>query len=123
MVKRYEEFINESRIYTTAIVALFYKNKILVLQRSSTAPWMPNKWSLVGGVIREVKEEINLIPYDIEFIQKKRTKDGYISYFTGSLKSDKVKLNFENSNYKFIDKKEILSLNVVPYIKEFIYGL
>jgi mutator protein MutT len=137
-VKNFKQFVNEKYDYnnhTTAIIALFYNDKILIIQRGSTAPWMPNKWSLVGGVVddgesdeyavkREVKEEIGLTPNNVKLIEKIKTDDiGYITYFTGTIHSNKIKLDYENQNYKFIDKNQINDFDFVPYIKDFIFNL
>ena len=45
---------------------------------------------------------------------------GEIYYFNGELESENVKLDYENSTFKFIAKDEINNYDFVPYIKEFI---
>lgn len=117
----------------TVVIALFYNKKLLILQRGSTAPWMPNKWSLVGGIVdkgedfktaitREVSEEIGLTPLNIKYINTLGTQaDGNIIYFIGQLNSDDVILDYENQNYSFITIDEIEKYNFVPYIVDFIY--
>ena len=96
---------------------------------------MPNKWSLVGGVvdsgeepkeaiIRECFEEIGLKPINVSFNHKIMTNDsGEIYYFNGELESENVKLDYENSTFKFIAKDEINNYDFVPYIKEFIIDI
>ena len=118
--------------FKTSVIALLNKNKILILQRGSTANWMPNKWSIVGGVIeegevpieamiRECEEEIGLKPSNVYYDHKIMTNDsGEIYYFLGTLESTDVKLDYENSAYKFISKDEINNYDFVPYVKEFI---
>lgn len=120
----------------TSVIALFYNKKLLILQRGDTAPWMPNKWSLVGGsvdegedtmwtVIREAKEEIGLGGFNnIQFIKKIQTTDiGEIHYFIAELDNDNVVLNYENKDYRFISIDEIGNYNFVPYVKDFIKNI
>jgi len=121
--------------FKTGVIALFYENKILILKIGSTAPWMPNKWSIVGGVIednetpknailREGFEEIGLIPKNVSFKYKKETDDcGTIFYYSGILENNDVKLDYENSEFKFITKDEVDNYDFVPHVKEFIIQL
>ncbi len=118
--------------YNTSVAALFHNDKMLILKRGATAPWMPNKWSLVGGgidddetpkqaALRECKEEINLIPINLQYQKKIKTNDiGIIHYFIGDLTSNNITLDYENSEYKFITKDEINNHSFVPYLIEFI---
>ena len=118
--------------FRTSVIGLVNDNKVLILQRGSTANWMPNKWSIVGGVIeegevpieamiRECEEEIVLKPSNVYYDHKIMTNDsGEIYYFVGTLESRDVKLDYENSAYKFISKDEINNYDFVPYVKEFI---
>ena len=131
-----ESLLNEdenlTNNYNTSVVALFHNDKMLILKRGATAPWMPNKWSLVGGEIdddenpkqaalRECKEEINLIPINLQYQKKIKTNDiGIIHYFIGDLTSNNITLDYENSEYKFITKDEINNYPFVPYLIEFI---
>jgi len=124
-----ENLINN---YNTSVAALFHNDKMLILKRGATAPWMPNKWSLVGGgidddetpkqaALRECKEEINLIPINLQYQKKIKTNDiGVIHYFIGDLTSNNITLDYENSEYKFITKDEINNYTFVPYLIEFI---
>ena len=121
--------------FKTSVIVLLNDNKALILKRGSTAPWMPNKWSLVGGgieegenpkeaIMRECLEEIGLKPNNVSFDHKIMTVDtGEIYYFYGELESQNIKLDYENSNYKFITKDEINNYDFVPYIKEFILSV
>lgn len=118
-----------------AVAALLYGGKVLILLRGSDAPWEPNKWSLVGGgveqdeteenaIARESIEEIGMYPENIQFIKRISTPDiGEIAYFKGTLPSNKVVLNFENTEYRFIDVDEVDDFNFVPYVKDVIQGL
>lgn len=121
--------------FRTSVIGLFNKGKILILQRGSTANWMPNKWSIVGGVvdegenpkeaiIRECFEEVGLKPKNVFFDYNIMTDDsGEIYYYHGNLESNKVKLDYENSNYAFISKSEIDNYDFVPHVKDFIIKL
>jgi 8-oxo-dGTP pyrophosphatase MutT (NUDIX family) len=118
--------------YNTSIIALSRNKKILILQRGSTAPWMPNKWSIVGGVVddgedfktavvRETIEEIGQTPKNVQYINKIKTPDsGNIIYFTGSLDFEDVHLDYENQDYKFITQNELSNYQFVPYVVDFL---
>ena len=129
------KYLNENQDYSnynTSVICLFLDNRILILQRGESAPWMPNKWSIVGGVvdsgedyktavIRETNEEIGLTPEDVKFVKKIKTKDaGNIIYFTGRINSDRIVLDYENQKYKLIGENEVNDFDFVPYVKNFL---
>jgi len=123
--------------YKTSVVALFNEdNEVLILQRGKTAPWMPNKWSLVGGVvdagespiesaIREIKEEIGITIDYIDYVTHKTSKDsGELFFFTGNLpKGEIIKLDYENQDYAFVNESNYEVFDFVPDVKEFLMGL
>jgi 8-oxo-dGTP pyrophosphatase MutT (NUDIX family) len=123
---------NKYNNHITCVISLFYNDKLLIVKRGSTAPWMPNKWSLVGGVldddesetetiIRETKEEIGLTPKNVKLIKTIKTNDsGKIVYFIGYLNSNNINLDYENQDYRFISINEIDTFEFVPYVKDFI---
>lgn len=135
-VKTIDEFINESKTdwskCKTSVIALFYDKKVLILQRGSTAQWMPNKWSLVGGIVddgedikkavfRETHEEIGSEPFNVKYINKIKTDDsGTIFYYIGDLKTNKINLDYENSDHRFISINELDEFEFVPHVKDFI---
>ena len=74
-----QQLIMESVENETSIMALFHDGKLLILKRGSTAPWMPNKWSLVGGgvdegespseaIVRETFEETGAIVTELKHV-------------------------------------------------------
>ena len=96
----------------------------LILQRGTTAPWMPNKWALPGGgieqnespeeaVVRECKEEISLTPKNINFLEKINYPDYTMHLFSGEI-SGEPKLNFEHSNFAFINRADLNNYDFVP---------
>lgn len=109
-------------------------NKILLLKRSETAPWMPKKWSLVGGNIdkgerpqqtveREIEEETGLkIKNFIKSFTIERHANSiehvFACRYNGELTD--IKLDNENTNYGWYDVNEIDYLDTVPHLIEFI---
>ena len=78
ILKKYIKiYINESTSKIVdkrkVVAAVIIKDrKVLILQRGETAPWMPCKWNLPGGmvdagetndeaVVREIEEETNIV--------------------------------------------------------------
>jgi len=112
-------------------VATFIINEnteILILQRGETAPWMPNKWNLPGGVIdinenhiqaaiRECKEETNLTILNLNKLVAYTDSDFIITFYYTSTFDGEIKIDYESSNYKWVNKNDILKYDFVPYIK------
>lgn len=110
-------------------------NKILLLKRGDSSKiWMPNKWSLVGGGVdknenpqnackREIKEETGL---DISTIVKtftiERNLDSVEYVFACRYNGDStdVILNYENTNYGWYSVDEMVYLDTVPHLIEYI---
>ncbi len=108
----------------TVICAIIIKdNKILVTQRSSKMI-LPLKWEFPGGklelgeneiecIIREIKEELNI---EIEVLRKLTSNLHFYESFAINLipyianyESGEIYLT-EHAAYKFLDKKDLLSL-------------
>ena len=109
-------------------------NKILLLKRGKGAPWMPNKWSLVGGKID--KKETPLQAVEREIMEetglkaKKFTKSFAIERHGDSIEHvfacryegepTDIELDDENSNYGWYDVSEMEYLDNVPHLIEYI---
>jgi mutator protein MutT len=115
----------------SVVIVVTDKSKILLIKRSNTDEWMPNHWSFPGGHIeigeppykaakRELKEETNL-DGKITYAGVRKTKTGkmYI-YLCDEFKND-VKLNYEHSDHKWVEYKDIDDLeDKTPYVKQII---
>lgn len=110
-------------------------NKILLLKRGGGAPWMPNKWSLVGGGIekdedaetackREIEEETGLvIDKFVESFTIQRHEDSEETIFACRFEGEEIDIevdNSENSNYGWYDVSEMEYLDTVPHLIEYI---
>ncbi|MDA3780821.1 MAG: NUDIX hydrolase [Bacteroidales bacterium] len=109
-------------------------NKILLLKRGETAPWMSNKWSLVGGKIekgetpqqaveREILEETGLeIKKFTKSFTIERHADSIEHIFACRYNGEPtdIKLDNENTNYGWYDVSEMEYLDIVPHLIEFI---
>jgi 8-oxo-dGTP diphosphatase len=125
------EKFKKSRAFTSGI--LVFDGKILILKRGPTAPTYPNMWDTLGGhlveretaeecIIREAKEECGL---DVRIKKAGRVFEYIDEYGRGIaipylLESDsnKVKLSFEHTEFKWIEPKEIKNYNCVPDLIE-----
>lgn len=101
-------------------------SKFLVLKRSETDDWMPNKWSLPGGNIekgetpeiafmREVKEESGLNITKAKHLFNK-LENNYNIYFMASFleNNDSVKISFEHNDFKWVRLSEVKNMDCVP---------
>ena len=114
-------------MYRTAVVILFHQKRVLIVQRGSTASWMPNKWSLVGGIVddgEDVEQAAMREVYEETGISVKRLKpyqtieddeDGAMYFFTAQSPTMDVKIDWENQDYAWISKDEINKYEYVPY--------
>lgn len=89
------------------------EGKILIVKRGSTAPWEPNKWSLVGGVvkqneglddalIREVKEETKLSIYDLNYLTLMKGDTGITYVYTAKTTQEDPVLDWENVDWNWV---------------------
>lgn len=110
-------------------------NKILLLKRGKDAPWMSEKWSLVGGgvekgetpqaaVEREIFEEIGIeINKFIKTFSIQRNPESIETVFACRFDGDTSEIELdtnENTNYGWYDLDEMKFLDTVPNLVEYI---
>jgi 8-oxo-dGTP pyrophosphatase MutT (NUDIX family) len=125
-MKSFQDFL-KGRLPKSATVAVFNNNKLLLLRRSSTAPWMPLHYALTGGGIeegetpedaasREMIEEIGLDipPYELKKVQT-RVENDHVNFVHATVVDNpKITLNFEHDKYEWCDYEDCKKLNLVP---------
>ena len=131
---------------STRIVTSFIKNnnKILILKRSDKVRSMKNLWSGVSGIIEnneipvnrakiEIFEEVGIRENKIELIKSvekiKISSPQYENHeweifsFLFETKETKIKLNWENSDFKWINKNELKNYQTVPNLDKILFNL
>jgi 8-oxo-dGTP pyrophosphatase MutT (NUDIX family) len=122
----------------TSSVAVLYNNKLLLLKRGNSAPWMPNKYCLPGGKIepdeslvdaasRELYEETKisvdsryLTPIDIYYHSSYSKK----AFIYQPKDEPNIILNYEHSDYVWNSVTEIYSRDdTVPSVKKVVKTL
>lgn len=113
-------------------------NRVLLLRRGKTAPYMPGAWNLPGGhaepneslemtAKRELKEEAGLRAQKATFFKTIRfAPEGWeVSYFLAHPGdySGTVKLNYENDAFAWVQPSELAHLKLLPTVKEAIESL
>ena len=115
-------------------VYLFHGDKLLVMLRSNHVSSFQNQYSAISGHIeegetpeeagrREVLEETGISDVEIEKIGKPFPVRWENIVFVvhpmlARTKSDKITLNWENREYRWINVDELSRLNTVPRLKE-----
>jgi len=131
---------------STEIVTVFVKkdNKILLLKRSKKVKTMKELWAGVSGLIEnnepplerakiEIFEEIGLkddqikLEKSIDSMKIKslqyKNHEWVIYPFLFSVKDPKIKLNWENSEYKWILVDELSNYKTVPELEKVLVNL
>jgi 8-oxo-dGTP diphosphatase len=104
------------------------ENKILLARRSKNEDMEPGKWGLPGGGVdegetleqairREYKEETNCEIIELNFFKSRYLNSTLAVYFYGKIKGQ-LKLNEENSEYKWFSEEEIKELELAFNQKE-----
>ena len=115
-------------LYAAVVVLVNENNEVLIVQRSDAVETYSGYWCFPGGgvdegetaedcAIRETYEETNLKvkASDLAFfytITKDSDKDIY--FFAAEKWKGKVKIDWESSDYKWIDPKELTEINFIP---------
>ena len=128
-------------MHKTKIVTTFLTNsdKILVLKRSHKVKSMKNMWAGISGIIEkdenpvkrakiEIYEEVGIEESNIKLI-----KEGEVIFiespqyenhqwevypFLFSCNNREIKLNWENSDFKWINMNELNHLTTVPSLEK-----
>jgi len=130
----------------TRIVTSFLKhnNKILILKRSQKVKSMKELWAGISGIIENNELPINRAK--IEIFEEVGIKQEYIKLIKSSneitvespqyanhqwiifpffFKTDTndIKLNWENSEFRWIDIQELKEFNTVPSLEKILFSL
>ena len=138
--------MKNSNLRFTNIVTSFIKNddKILILKRSDKVKSMKCLWAGVSGIIEnnetpltrakiEVFEEAGIHEEQIELLkaiqQIKISSPQYKNHewnifpFLFKAKNPEIKLNWENSEFKWIEPNEIKNYETVPELEKILFSL
>jgi len=134
-------------LFSTDIVTSFNKNndKVLILKRSDKMKSMKCLWAGVSGIIEkndttplaraktEILEETGISEEEIKLLKaNERIKIEAAQYknhewnifpFLFSTKNSKIKLNWENSEFKWIKPNEIKNYETVPELEKILFSL
>ena len=131
---------------STRIVTSFIKNsnKILILKRSDKVRSMRGLWSGVSGIIEnneeplnrakiEIFEEIGIRKDKIKLIKRvekiKISSPQYENHewevfsFLFETKETEIKLNWENSEFRWINVNELENYETVPSLNKILFNL
>jgi len=131
---------------STRIVTSFIKNnnKILILKRSEKVRTMKGLWSGVSGIIEnnekprdraviEIFEEVGIEKWKISLIKTiekmKISSPQYENHewevfsFLFKTNETKIKLNWENSEFKWIELDELKNYETVPSLEKILLNL
>jgi len=134
-------------LFSTDIVTSFIKNndKVLILKRSDKMKSMKCLWAGVSGIIEkndttplaraktEILEETGINEEEIELLKaNERIKIEAAQYknhewnifpFLFKTKNPEIKLNWENSEFKWIKPSNIVNYKTVPSLDKILFNL
>ena len=133
-------------MHSTRIITAFIKNnnKILILKRSDKVRSMRGLWSGVSGIIEnneipinrakiEIFEELGIKKSKINLVKSiekiKITSPQYENHewevfpFLFETKESEIKLNWENSQHKWINVNELKNYETVPSLDKILFNL
>ncbi len=123
-----------SNVAPVITVFIKYKDKILLLRRSDRVSTYKRKWNTVAGyldeirpikekILEELREEIGVgkdvvslinIGNPFKFEDEKIGKKWIVVPVLVELRKPEIKLNWEHTEYRWIDPKEIKNFETVP---------
>ena len=131
---------------STRIVTSFikYNDQILILKRSEKVRSMKGLWSGVSGIIEnnenpidrakiEIFEEVGIKEKEIRLVKKLekmkiqsqqyKNHEWEIFPFLFETKNDNIKLNWENSEHRWIKVNELKNYETVPSLGKILFNL
>ncbi len=131
---------------STKIVTCFLKkgDKILILKRSNKVKSMKGLWAGISGIIEknesplqrakiEIFEELGINNDQIKLLKESdelriispqyENHEWEIYPFLFSIENPKIKLNWENSEYRWIKVEDILNYQTVPSLDKVLFNL
>ena len=128
------------------VILINDEGKILILKRSKKVRTYKGKWGGVAGyieknekpletAIKEIKEEVDLDTKDIEllkqlepicitdFYEGKKYDWSIFSFLFKTKEKNKIKIDWEHSEYRWIAPSQLKNLETVPYFKEIVLKL
>ena len=133
-------------IRATKIVTCFLKSgdKILILKRSDKVKSMKSLWAGISGIIEnnesplertkiEIFEELGIDANQIKLLKESakmriispqyENHEWEVYPFLFSVENPKIKLNWENSEYKWVKVEEISNYETVPSLDKVLSNL
>ena len=133
-------------MHATKIVTSFIKDnkKILILKRSEKVKSMKGLWAGISGIIEkdeiplerakiEIFEEVGVLENEIRLIKSTKKvrinspqyKNHEWEIFPFLFESEKpnVKLNWENSEFRWIEIEELKNYETVPSLEKILFNL
>ncbi|MEK0327135.1 MAG: NUDIX domain-containing protein [Nitrosopumilus sp.] len=130
----------------TKIVTCFLKSgdKILILKRSDKVKSMKSLWAGISGIIEnnesplertkiEIFEELGIDASQIKLLKESakmriispqyENHEWEVYPFLFSVENPKIKLNWENSDYKWVRAEEISNYETVPSLEKVLSNL
>ena len=131
---------------STKIVTSFIKDneKLLILKRSDKVKSMKGLWAGISGIIEkneeplkrakiEILEEVGIIEDKITLVRSVKemrinspqyeNHEWEIFPFLFEAKNPIIKLNWENSEFKWINKEELENYDTVPSLQKVLFNL
>ena len=133
-------------MHSTDIVTSFLLNqeKILILRRSKNVKTMKNMWSGISGIIEndeepltrakiEIFEEVGIKENEIKLLKIGKEMDiispqyknhqWHVFPFLFETDNLKIKINWENSDFKWINQVELKKFDTVPNLEKVLLSL
>ncbi len=133
-------------MHATKIVTSFIKDnkKILILKRSEKVKSMKGLWAGISGIIEkdetplerakiEIFEEVGILEEEIRLIKsikemrinspQYKNHEWEIFPFLFESKKPNVKLNWENSEFRWIEVEELKNYETVPSLEKVLFNL
>ena len=133
-------------MHSTDIVTSFLLNqgKILILKRSETVKTMKNMWSGISGIIEndeepltrakiEIFEEVGIKENEIKLLKigneidiispQYKNHQWHVFPFLFETYNLEIKINWENSDFKWINPGELKKFDFVPSLEKVLLSL